>query len=101
MANLSPFCGVLYDPTVVKDVAKVVAPPYDIIDAEYQKALYTRHPNNMIRLELGIDEAGDSSTHNRYTSASGFLKTWLNQGALRRDAAAVLISLHDRLPTSR
>jgi len=52
MANLSPFRGVLYDPTVVKDVAKVVAPPYDIIDAEYQKALYTRHPNNVIRLEL-------------------------------------------------
>ena len=85
MANLSPFRGVVYDPAVVKDVAKVVAPPYDIIDAEYQKALYARHPNNVIRLELGIDEAGDSPAHNRYTRASGFLKTWLDQGALRRD----------------
>jgi uncharacterized protein (DUF1015 family) len=85
MANLNPFRGVLYDPTVVKDVAKVVAPPYDIIDAEYQKALYARHPNNVIRLELGIDEAGDSAAQNRYTRASGYLKTWLDQGALKRD----------------
>ena len=72
MANLSPFCGVLYDPTVVKDVAKVVAPPYDIIDAEYQKALYTRHPNNVIRLELGIDEAGDSSHTTAIREPRGF-----------------------------
>jgi uncharacterized protein (DUF1015 family) len=85
MANLTPFRGVLYDPRAVKDVANVVAPPYDIIDATYQKALYERHPNNVIRLELGMDEPGDSPTNNRYTRAAGLLKEWLKAGALRRD----------------
>lgn len=86
MANLTPFRGVLYDPTVVTDVANVVAPPYDIIDANYQKALYERHPNNVIRLELGTDEPGDSPAKNRYTRAAELLTVWLKSGALRRDA---------------
>ena len=85
MANLTPFRGVLYDPTVVKDIANVVAPPYDIIDANYQKALYERHPNNIIRLELGMDEPDDSPAKNRYTRAAEFLTAWLKSGALRRD----------------
>jgi len=91
MANLTPFRGVLYDPTVVKDIANVVAPPYDIIDATYQKALYERHPNHVIRLELGMDQPRDSSDKNRYTRAAGFLHEWLKSGALRRD---VLPSLY-------
>ena len=86
MANLTPFRGVLYDPTVVKDIANVVAPPYDIIDAGYQKALYERHPNNVIRLELGMDQPGDSPQNNRYTRAAASLQEWLKSGALRRDA---------------
>ena len=54
MANLIPFRGVLYGDAVVKDIAKVVAPPYDIINSEYQQALHARHPNNIVRLELGL-----------------------------------------------
>ena len=86
MANLTPFHGVRYDPTMVKDVAQVVAPPYDIIDRNYQKALYARHPNNIIRLELGMDEPGDSPGKNRYTRAADLLTAWLKSGVLRRDA---------------
>ena len=86
MANLTPFRGVRYDPTIVKDVAHVVAPPYDIIDANYQKALYARHPNNIIRLELGIEEPGDSPDQNRYTRAAVSLREWLKSGTLRRDS---------------
>lgn len=85
MANLTPFRGVLYDPKTVTDVAQVVAPPYDIIDATYQKALYERHPNNVIRLELGIDQSDDSPTNNRYTRAARLLNEWLKAGILRRD----------------
>lgn len=86
MANLTPFRGVRYDPTIVKDVAHVVAPPYDIIDANYQQALYARHPNNIIRLELGIEEPGDSPGKNRYTRAAVSLQEWLKSGTLRRDS---------------
>jgi uncharacterized protein (DUF1015 family) len=90
MATIIPFQGTRYDPTVVGDVKQVVAPPYDIIDADGQKALHDRHPDNIIRLELGLDQPGDNPTHNRYTRAASTLRDWLKTGALKRDAQPTL-----------
>lgn len=86
MATVIPFRGVLYDPAVVKDIAQVVAPPYDVIDRGAQTSLHARHPNNVIRLELGLDQPGDDGTANRYTRAAGLLREWLREGILRRDS---------------
>ena len=85
MAKIIPFRGILYSPEVVGDIRDVVAPPYDVIDAEYQQALHTRHPYNVIRLELGHDLPDDGPTENRYSRASGYLREWLANGTLRRD----------------
>jgi len=90
MAHLIPFRGVLYNPASVGDVAQVAAPPYDIIDAAGQAALYDRHPHNIIRLELGMDEPGDGPSRNRYTRAAGLLRDWLASGALARDPAPAI-----------
>src|SRR5436853_6156560 len=86
MAKTIPFQGMRYDTTIVGDVKQVVAPPYDIIDAAGKKALHDRHPQNIIRLELGFDQAGDGPTHNRYTRAASTLRDWRKTGELRRDA---------------
>ncbi len=86
MATIIPFHGTLYDPTVVGQVREVVAPPYDVIDAAQQKALHDRHPQNVIRLELGLDEAGDGPSNNRYRRAAAQLHAWLRAQALRRDS---------------
>jgi uncharacterized protein (DUF1015 family) len=87
MANLIPFRGVLYNPAKVHDISRVVAPPYDVIDAAFQKALHARHPHNVIRLELGLDEPHDSPRQNRYTRAAAALRDWLAQGILQRERA--------------
>ena len=71
---------------IVGSVSDVVAPPYDIIDAAGQKALHDRHPQNIIRLELGLDQPGDRPANNRYTRAAPTLQDWLKSGALKRDA---------------
>jgi uncharacterized protein (DUF1015 family) len=86
MAQIIPFRGTLYEPAAVGSIRDVVAPPYDIIDAAGQKALHDRHPQNIIRLELGIDHAGDDATSNRYTRAAETLRAWIHSGALKRDA---------------
>lgn len=86
MATIIPFRGTLYDPAVVGQVRDVVAPPYDVIDTAQQQALHDRHPQNVIRLELGLDEPGDGSSRNRYTRAAAQLHDWLNAKALRRDS---------------
>ncbi|MDZ4733686.1 MAG: DUF1015 domain-containing protein [Nitrospirota bacterium] len=90
MAKIIPFHGTRFDTTVVGEIKQVVAPPYDIIDAAGQKALHDHHPQNIIRLELGLDQPGDDPTHNRYTRAALTLRDWLTSGALKRDAQPTL-----------
>jgi uncharacterized protein (DUF1015 family) len=85
MAEILPFCGVLYDPAKVGDVASVVAPPYDVIGPAEQAALYARHPANVIRLELGQEHPGDGPQDSRYTRARRFLEEWLRAGTLKQD----------------
>ena len=90
MSTIIPFHGTRYDTTVVGDITQVVAPPYDIIDVAGQKALHDRHPQNIIRLELGLDQPGDGPGHSRYTRAASTLREWLKSGALKRDVQPTL-----------
>jgi len=90
MANLIPFRGVLYNPAKVPDISRVVAPPYDVIDASFQKELHARHPHNVIRLELGLDEPQDGPARNRYTRAAAWLKDWMAGGVLQRERAPAI-----------
>ena len=82
MADILPFIGTRYNSQLIGDLSKVVAPPYDIISPEQQEELYERHPNNVIRLELGRDKAGDDAFSNRFTRAANALRTWRSDGIL-------------------
>ncbi|NJN70653.1 MAG: DUF1015 domain-containing protein [Nitrospira sp.] len=85
MSQIFPFQGMLYDQAIVGSIKKVVAPPYDIIDAVGQQQLHDRHPHNIIRMELGLEQTGDSPAHNRYTRAATTLQSWITDGVLKRD----------------
>jgi uncharacterized protein (DUF1015 family) len=102
VASIIPFKGVLYDRAIVGDIAQVVAPPYDVIDEAAQRALHARHPHNVIRLELGLDEPGDGPARNKYTRAAAQLQAWLKDGALQRDSrpAVYPYSIEYRAPGS-
>lgn len=90
MAEVIPFRGTLYDSSIVGDVRHVVAPPYDIIDAAMQRSLHDRHPQNIIRLELGLEQPGDGPENNKYRRAAECLREWMKAGALRRDSEPAL-----------
>lgn len=85
MSQIVPFQGMRYDQAIVGSIKDVVAPPYDIIDAEGQQRLHDRHPHNIIRMELGLEQIGDSPAHNRYTRAAAALQSWIKDGVLKRD----------------
>jgi uncharacterized protein (DUF1015 family) len=85
MSQIFPFRGMLYDQTLVGAINDVVAPPYDIIDAAGQKRLHDRHPHNIIRMELGLDQRGDGPTQNRYTRAAATLQAWIKDGIFKRE----------------
>jgi uncharacterized protein (DUF1015 family) len=85
MAEIIPFRGVLYNAAKVGDMSKVMAPPYDVISPEKQDALYSRHPNNIVRLDLGKTGPGDTDANDRYTRAAATMHKWLSEGVLTRD----------------
>ncbi|PLX85717.1 MAG: DUF1015 domain-containing protein [Desulfuromonas sp.] len=86
MAKIVPFRGVRYNPDSVKDLSKVMAPPYDVISPELQDDLYARHPANVVRLILGKTSEEDGEADNRYTRAAADFEKWQEDGALMRDA---------------
>ena len=85
MADIRPFSGIHYAPELRPHLAALVTPPYDVISPEAQTAYYDRHPNNIIRLELGLDEPGDDTLNNRYTRAAATFADWRLRGIMRQD----------------
>lgn len=90
MAEILPFRGLFYD-TAKVELAKVIAPPYDVIAPEEQAALYAASPFNVVRIILNRAEPGDDEgTNNAYARAAGFLHNWLASGILREDDSPAL-----------
>ncbi len=84
MPDIRPFRALRFEPSVVGDIAAVVAPPYDVIDPEQRARLIARHPANVVRLDLPVEESGDE-TDDRYRRAARTLAAWRSDGTLRKD----------------
>ncbi len=83
MAEIVPFRGILYNVSKVS-IEDALAPPYDIITPECQEELYRKSPYNIVRVDLGKEQHGDSETDNRYTRARRYLEAWRQEGILIR-----------------
>ncbi|HEV3261316.1 MAG TPA: DUF1015 domain-containing protein [Gemmataceae bacterium] len=94
MADIRAFRAYRYDLGRVGALGDVVAPPYDVIDGELQKALYARSPHNVIRLILNQEAPTDSEADNRYTRAAGCLRDWRREGILTQDSARAVYVYH-------
>jgi len=78
--RFEPFAGIRYDLDRV-DLDDVVAPPYDVINADSQAALEARSPFNVVHIDLSRPEEGAD----RYASAGCRFDEWLAAGVLRTD----------------
>jgi uncharacterized protein (DUF1015 family) len=94
MASIAPFRGLFYNQKKVRDLAKVIAPPYDVISKDEQEKLYRRSPYNFVRLDL-------SQESDAYTAVPQLLETWINEGILERDEVPAIYYMAHRfaLPT--
>jgi uncharacterized protein (DUF1015 family) len=84
MADVQPLRALRYDPAVVGPLAEVVAPPYDVIDAEQRAALLACSPFNVVELDLPRGEPDP------YTAAGKLLESWQRDGALVREQEPAL-----------
>jgi uncharacterized protein (DUF1015 family) len=83
--DIRPFRALRYDPDVVGDPARIVAPPYDVIGPELHRELLDRHPCNSVRLDLPEAVSGEDPDE-RYRRGARTLTAWRSDGTLRKDA---------------
>ncbi len=89
MADVRPLPGIRY--ANEREIASLVAPPYDVISPEEQARYYELHPENVIRLELGRDQPGDDQLDNRYTRAAETFAEWRLNGIMAQDTPSLYI----------
>ncbi len=86
MAEIQPLRALHYDLSRTGGLQEVVAPPYDVIDAEQRAALAAQSPYNVVALDLPENgPEGDSYAH-----AAALLQAWRADGILVRDEVPAL-----------
>jgi uncharacterized protein (DUF1015 family) len=78
MAEIQPLKALHYDPDKTGGLQDVVAPPYDVIDAEQRAELLNRSPYNVVEIDLPLGE-------DPYENAARTLATWRSDGILATD----------------
>ena len=84
MPEIRPFRALRFDQTAIPDLARVVAPPYDVIDEAQRQRLLGKHPANVVRLDLPGLEQGDEAD-DRYRRAARALAGWRSDGTFHKD----------------
>ena len=84
MAEIIPFRAYRYNADKV-DLQKVLTQPYDKISPAMQQKYYAASPYNLIVVEKGKSEPGDTADSNVYTRAAQKLDEWTAEGILAQD----------------
>jgi uncharacterized protein (DUF1015 family) len=82
--EIRPFRALRYDPEVAGDMARLVAPPYDVIGPQLHETLLARHPRNAVRLDLPAVVQGEDPDE-RYRRVAHTVSDWRSDGTLRKD----------------
>jgi uncharacterized protein (DUF1015 family) len=86
MADLQPLRTLRYEPSAVGSLEDVIAPPYDVIDAELRARLAARSPYNVVEIDLPPS----------YAEAAVTMADWREHGVLvREDEPAVWVLRQD------
>ena len=81
MTKIKPFKAFGYNQEKIKDLSKVVCPPYDIISPQKQLYYHDKNSYNFIHILLGKDVTGED----KYRRAGSYFKEWLKDKILVQD----------------
>ncbi len=85
MPTIRPFRALRYAPAA-GELARLVAPPYDVVDDETFCQLCARSPHNVVRLTLDRGYSRDLLPRDEwYDQVAGLLEEWVATGLLQRD----------------
>ena len=86
MPQIKPFKAVYYNSRKIKDMGKVVSPPYDVISTEEQEYLHNLSPYNFTHIDFGKDASNDDKINNKYTRAKKIYSEWFEKDILLKDS---------------
>lgn len=92
MPVLHPFRALRYDASRVSDLARVLCPPYDIIDPDLHDTLLARDDRNAVRIELPAP-VGHADAE-AYREAGRTVDRWRSDGTLVLDQEPT-VTLHE------
>ncbi|MFH1090718.1 MAG: DUF1015 domain-containing protein, partial [Pseudomonadota bacterium] len=84
MAVIAPFKGIVYNQDTIPDLARVVAPPYDVVHEEDKALYYQAHPHNVLHIDLGPSLPEDNHPYDWHQRAALQFNRWLAEGILAR-----------------
>ena len=86
MADVQPLRALHYNLEKTGGLQDVIAPPYDVIDADLRMELERRSPYNVVRIDLPVGE-------DPYENAAQHLERWQAEGVLVKDATPAIWAL--------
>jgi uncharacterized protein (DUF1015 family) len=87
MTEILPLTALRYDLAQAGPLQQLIAPPYDVIDADMRAELTKRSPYNVVHVDLpdAATPGGDP-----YANAARLLGEWQSAGALTRDTTPAI-----------
>jgi uncharacterized protein (DUF1015 family) len=89
MADVEPLHALHYDLERTGGLQDVVAPPYDVIDAEQRAELAAKSPYNVVRIDLPTGE-------DPYAAAAAQFTAWRQEGVIVQDDQPAIYALEQR-----
>ena len=97
MPQIEPFQGLRYSDSA-GDLNDLVAPPYDVIDAEMREQLLAASAQNIVSLILPEEQDGDgepnSNQPNKYSRAAALLSDWRAGGIFQEEPSKAIYVYH-------
>ena len=90
MPEIRAFRALRYNPDAVPDLARVVAPPYDVISPAQRAVLAARDPRNVVAIDLPVDLPGAADPDEKYRAAARTFARWRSDGTLSKDPRPAL-----------
>jgi len=88
--EIRAFRALRYNPDAVPDLARVVAPPYDVISPAQRAILASRDPRNVVAIDLPVDLPGAADPDDKYRAAARTFVRWRSDGTLSKDPRPAL-----------
>ena len=92
MAEIAPLKTLRYEPAKVGSLEAVIAPPYDVIDAEQRAALLGQSLSNVVEIDLPVDPDGGDI----YRHAAKVFAEWRADGTLVQEDEPAFWALEQR-----